>query len=460
MPCFNLIQYVFQFLYMPKIWSKIMDKKLKKFELIDFLHMFFIVAMPIICVGGVSLIPHKLRLPLIYMTGIILLAAFVFGRKKVKLNSVNVSGILLLCYLFIQLTYSYDQQATLDFFIIYACATTLLFIDLPLNNIEKIITVMYVFCIVIAISIIISVPIKNCMLTYFNFIVNPNNTPSVRQAILNELSIGSYSGFAREKGEAAFIMNIGLAISFSKFFTEGKLNKKDIVAFLLMFSALILTSKRTMLTVSLICFVVFMIVSKIKGKFFKFACIVLVAVFVLFFILMFMPDFANVFNRFMDKENMESMGSRDLLWIYMEMMLSKYWLFGAGFASYNEFAYDNGFRNYKERWDYHGHNSYYQALSETGIIGFTIIIAFLLFALLKTIKYIRTGNLTNSQMKIIFFSLYVQIMVDFYAITGNPFYTNQIIFMLFFAIGIMLYVGMSTEDKARTKISTRGIGYE
>lgn len=229
------IQLFFCFMYMPKIWSKTMDRKLKKFELIDLWHMFFIIAMPIICVGGLTFIPHKLRGPLVYMTGVFSLFAFVFGRKKVKLNAVNVSGILLLAYLLVQLTYSYDSQATFNFFIIYACATTLLFIDFSLDNIEKIITVMYVFCIVIAISILISVPIKNCMITYFNFIVNPNNTPSVREAILKELAIGSYSGFAREKGEAAYIMNIGLAIIFSKFFSEGKLSKKDTVAFIMLF---------------------------------------------------------------------------------------------------------------------------------------------------------------------------------------------------------------------------------
>lgn len=217
-----------------------------------------------------------------------------------------------------------------------------------------------------------------------------------------------------------------------------------------------LTSKRTMLSVAVICFIVFMIVSKIKGKFFKFACVALVAVFAVFFILMFLPDFANVFNRFMDKENMESMGSRDLLWIYMEMMLSEYWLFGAGFASYNTFAYDNGFRHNDGKWNYHGHNSYYQALSETGIIGFTIIIAFLALALFLTIKYIRTSNATNSQMRVFLFSLYIQVMVNFYAITGNPFYTNQMIFVLFFAIGIMLCVGRSIEDKVQQK-SIQGV---
>ena len=45
------------------------------------------------------------------------------------------------------------------------------------------------------------------MLKYFWFIINPNHSEQVAQAIQNELSIGAYSGFAREKGEAAYIMN-------------------------------------------------------------------------------------------------------------------------------------------------------------------------------------------------------------------------------------------------------------
>ena len=300
---------------------------------------------------------------------------------------------------------------------------------------------MYVFCLVIALSIIISIFVDNCMLTYFKFIVNPNNTPSVTQAIQKELSIGSYSGFAREKGEAAYIMNIGLAISFSKFFCGDKFKKTDALFLILFICALILTSKRTMFLIPIICFILFMVVSKIKGKAFKICIIAIASIIALFFIFMFLPDFANLFYRFMDTENLESLGSRDSLWIYLEMMASQYWLFGAGFGSYNEFAYDNGLRVYGEKWLYNGHNSYYQGFCELGIVGGCLFLLFIVSALFTTLKHIRSERFSHKQRSVFFFALYIQIMVSVYAITGNPIYTKQILFSLFFATGIVLCIG-------------------
>lgn len=425
--------------------NKSTDKKLKIYDLWQ---VFLLVAIPMICVAGASLVPYKLRVPLIYITGIGSVIMFIFGGKKIKLNAVNVSMFLFLVFLCIQTLYSYDIASTLRLLSIYACAFTMLFIDIPENTLQKIITVMFAFCLIIAFSIIISVPIHNCMVTYFNFIVNPNNTPSVHQALLKELSIGSYSGFAREKGEAAFIMNIGLAISFSRFFANGKLQIKNTFALVILIGALILTGKRTMFVIPFICFAVFMIVSKIKGKAFKISCVVLVALFALFFILMFMPEFANIFYRFTDTENLETLGSRNSLWIYMSMMISQFWLFGAGFGSYNNFAYDNGLRVYGEKWNYNGHNSYYQGFAELGVVGFMLLMAFMVSALFITIKNIRSNKFAEPQKRILFFAFYIQLMLTVYAVTGNPLYTNQMIFTLFFATGAVLCVCKNPTYKA------------
>ncbi len=436
--------------------NKTTAKNLKPTDLWQF---FLMVAVPLICVGGASLIPFKLRVPLIYITGICSVIMFAFSGKKVKLNAVNVSVFMLLGYLAIQLLYSYDPAATFNLLLIYACSFTLLFIDIPENSIHKIITVVYIFCIVIALSIIASLFIDNLMLRFFRFIVNPYNTASVTNTITRELAEGTYSGFARERSEASFIMNIGLAIVFSRFFSDSKLNKTDTLAFALLISALILTGKRTMFIIPIICFVVFMMVSKIKGKAFKISCITLVSIFAVFFILMFMPDFANLFYRFMDTDNLETLGSRNSLWIYMGMMTSQYWLFGAGFGSYNNFAYDNGLRVYGEKWLYHGHNSYYQVLAELGVVGFTIFIAFLASALFKTLKYLRADNYTSIQKRVFFFAFYIQLMIAVYAITGNPIYSNQMIFSLFFSTGITLCVGRNPACNTTTKHS-RELSYE
>lgn len=433
--------------------------KAKNLKPADLWQLFLMVAVPIICVGGVSLIPFKLRVPLIYITGICSVIMFVFNGKKVKLNAVNVSVFLLLGYLAIQLLYSYDPESTFNLLLIYACSFTLLFIDIPENSIHKIITVVYVFCIVIALSIIASLFIDNLMLRFFGFFVNPYNSSAVTSTITRELAEGTYSGFARERSEAAFIMNIGLAIAFSRFFSDKKFSKKDTLALVLLISALVLTGKRTMFVIPVICFAVFMMVSKIKGKAFKISCVVLIGIFAIFFILMFMPDFANIFYRFLDMENLETLGSRNLLWIYMGMMTSQYWLFGAGFGSYNNFAYDNGLRVYGEKWLYHGHNSYYQVLAELGVVGFTIFIAFLISALFKTLKYLRADNYTSLQKRVFFFAFYIQLMIAVYAVTGNPIYSNQMIFSLFFSTGITLCVGRNPACNTITKHSQE-LSYE
>lgn len=422
----------------------------EKIQIKKLWHIYLMVALPLICVGGATLIPYKLRLPLIYTTGILSLVFFVFSGKKIKLNPTNTSMLLLVGYIAIQLMYSYDAKSTLNLLMLYACSTTLLFIDIPENVIHKIITIMYVFCIVIAFSIVISILFDNCMLTYFKFIVNPNNTPSVTEAIKKELSIGSYSGFAREKGEAAYIMNMGLAISFSKFFCGDKFKKSDALFLLLILSALILTSKRTMFVIPVICFITFMVISKIKGKAFKICIIALTSVVALFFIFMFLPDFANLFYRFMDTENMETLGSRDSLWKYMAMMASKYWMFGAGFGSYNEFAYDNGLRVYGEKWLYNGHNSYYQGFCELGVVGGCLFLVFIISAILTTLNYLRSKRFDNKQRSILFFAFYIQIMMAVYAITGNPIYTKQMMFSLFFATGIVIYIGKQNTAKPNT----------
>lgn len=427
-------------------------EKGKNLTIAQLWHVFLMVAIPMICVSGVSLFPFKLRLPLIYITGILSVVIFVFSGRKVKLNSANLSMLLFVVYLAVQLLYSYDSEATKNLLILYACATTLLFIDIPQDVIHKIITVIYVFCIVIAFSIVISIFIDNCMLTYFKFIVNPNNTASVNEAIIKELSIGSYSGFAREKGEAAFIMNMGLAVSFSRFFSGGKFKKADLFFLVLFVAALILTSKRTMFIIPIVCFAVFMVISKIKGKAFKICVIAIAAIIALFVIFMFLPDFANLFYRFMDTDNMETLGSRDSLWKYLKMMASEYWMFGAGFGSYNQFAYDHGLRVYGEKWTYHGHNSYYQGFCELGIVGEALFLVFIFSALFVTFKYLKSDKFDNKQRSILFFALYIQLMIAVYSITGNPIYTRQMVFSLFFATGIVLCISNKNSDKLKTEV--------
>ncbi len=416
------------------------DNTNKKFNINDLLNLILIAAIPLICVSGVTLVPYMLRTPLIYMVGILSLLTFVFSGTKIRMNAVNISAFFLVAFIAIQILYSLDKESTFQLMLIYACAFTVLFIDMPVDKIQKTISVIYVFCIIIAFSIIISLLINNSMLNYFSFIVNPNHSEAVNTAIKKELANGAYSGFAREKGEAAYIMNVGIAVSFSKYFSAGKLGKKDLAFLIVMICALVLTGKRTLFLIPIICFVVFMFISHIKGKFFKFACIAMVAVFAVFFALMYVPQFANLFNRFMDEENVDTMGNRDVLWQYLNMMIASYWKLGCGFGSYNQYAYNKGLRVYGEKWTYNGHNSYLQGFGELGIIGSLFFIIMIVSALVLTYKMIKENTENKNIQRITMFSMYIQLMMIIYAITGNPTYTKQMIFIYSFAVGVTLCI--------------------
>lgn len=411
--------------------SKITIKKI--------LYSLLIVMIPIICVGGASFFPYILRLPLIYATAILFLASFVFSDLKIRLNFPSICFLLLVSYIGISVFFSIDSKTTINLLLIYLSCATLLFLDLPENITHKIISVIYVICIVIAFSIVISVFIKNCMNTYFWFIVNPSRSATVTAAINKELAIGSYSGFAREKAEAAYIMNVGIAISSAKYFSKSKFEKYQLFFTFVLFAALILTGKRTFFIVPIICFLVLILIAKVKSKAIKFICIALIFVFCVFIIMMFFPNMANIFNRFMDSENVETIGNRNVIWKYMFLMISKYRAFGAGFGSFNEFAYKNGLRVYNEKWEYNAHNSYIQFLGELGVVGTILLGLFIISALYITIQLIRKEE-RISRLELLYFSLYIQIMVAVYSVTGNPLYTKQILFVWLFSIGLVLTV--------------------
>ena len=244
---------------------------MKKFNLKDLTlknvwQIFLVVALPIICVAGASPLPYNMRQPLIYAVGIFFVLVFAFSDIKIKFNFISSVFFILLAYIGISIIYSYDQQATIRLFILYACAFPLLFIDMPRAYFMKILTIFYVVCAVVAFSIIISAIIPNCMLNYFWFIVNPAHSAEITRFINNELAVGAYSGFAREKAEAAYIMNVGTAILFAKYFCDGKLEKKDLFMLMVFLVALMLTGKRTLFIIAIAAFAVFMLLSDLRGK--------------------------------------------------------------------------------------------------------------------------------------------------------------------------------------------------
>lgn len=423
----------------------------KKISLRQMVEAVFLFVIPIICVFGVSYIPYMLQLPLIYLTGFLAIILAIVSNINLKVNMVNILYFLFLSYLAVSLVYSYDRENTFHFLLIYGSLFPFLFLDLSENFCEKFFGIVSIVTVIIAISVIISVPIENCMDRYFWFIVNPSRSTQISEALQREIARGSYSGLAREISVTAFIMNVGIAVQISRYFSEGKLSLKNGISLILQISALILTGKRTMLVIVAIVFCALMILSNLKGKAGRFTSISIIAVLSVFVALMFVPQLANTFLRFADVENMETFGSRNILWEYVYMMISQFWLFGAGFGSYNDFAYDKGLRSYGGQWNYYGHNIYYEALGEIGLVGSIILFGFFAFALFRTIKLIRNKNLNDVQRKILYFSFYIQLMLPIYGVTGNPLYAEEIIYTWILSIAMYISVSNRVLVKNKTK---------
>lgn len=432
---------------------KFLDKS--KINLKELWLLFITFAIPLVGVGGASALPYRLRIPLIYSIGIALVLAFVLTDIKISFNPPNLIFATLLTYIGITMPFSLHQETTMSLFLIYLSCFPLLFLNLSLDNTQKIVSVIYIFCLVIAISIFISVPIDQCMNRFFWFIVNPSRAANVAAKMQKQLNLGGFAGFAVDIGEAAFIMNSGVAISFADYFAKGHFTKKNLLSTLAFLVALTLTGKRTYFIVAIICFFAFMIVSRVKGKIFKISATLLLAIVAVFFIVMFIPSMANIFYRLADVENISDMGGRDSLWKYVYMMIDEFPVFGGGFGAYNEYAYVHGMRTYDQRWDYNAHNSYLQVLGELGVVGFSLVILFMVTTLIITIRLIRKLSAREDKnVNLLYYSMYIQIMTMVYSLTGNPLYTKQYILTWIFAIGVMLNLyGREKEKKSPPRLT-------
>ena len=171
--------------------------KTYKITLKDLIRTFLVFAIAIICAGGVSPVPHSLRGPLIIVSAVVTVAFVVFKQQSVCLTLPVSLMLISVLYIGVSIFYSIEQDITTEFAITYIASATFLLSDYNMDFYKKAITAMQVICIIIAISIIMSVFIDDLMLKYFSFIVNPIKSPEINELIYNEIHYAkSYSGFA------------------------------------------------------------------------------------------------------------------------------------------------------------------------------------------------------------------------------------------------------------------------
>ena len=418
--------------------------------------MFLVFAMTLISVGGVSLFPHLLRFPLIICSGVITAGYIMYKQKKVFITLPVTLMLMSVAYIFISVSYSLDKSLTLQLAVTYLCSSLLLLADYPESLFESVIKAIKIVCIVIAISIIMSSFIEDCMLKYFWFIVNPTRSPNVTAAITQELRWSvSYSGFAREKGEAAFIMNIGLCTSFAKYFSQRKFKLSDWVCILIFFWALILTSKRMLFICPIATISIMLLISKKKGRFQKIIPLVMLAVCGIIVIGANVPDFMRVFERFLDTDSMQTLSGRVYLWPHCFNMFLKSPLLGMGMGSFNQYLENINFTMEGGYWKHHAHNIYYQFLGELGIIGCLLLWGAFIMLLYRTITLLRSDQTTDDQKYLLIFSCSLQIICFIYCASGNVLLFNQEIYPWFICLAMTTTISNKLKrQKLKAKAET------
>lgn len=405
----------------------------------DFYKLILVAAIPLICVGGVNYWTNTVRMPLIYIVFGITVLLFIISKVKLYISTCALLWTAFFGMICVSYAYSIDKSSTLNFIIIYFVSIILLYMDFSEDTIDKIIKIIQIISFIYAVSILISVVIPNCMNNYFWFIVNPSRSANVARSLAAELRIGSYSGFAREKAEAAVIMNAGIATLFAKYFSGFKLKKFDIVTLLCCIGGLILTGKRTLAIICVIMFAVFMLLSDLRGKVIKIFSVLIISLTAVLIILAFIPSMSTLFERFSDSESIANGGGRvTSLWPYAEDMFGKSPIIGMGFASYNLFAYNQGMRSFGDMWQYYAHNVYKELLGELGIVGVIILLTAIALSIIFTALYIRKAPHQSLMKKHLMFSLFIQVLFTVYSFTGNCLYQTDQIYFWFFAIAVAL----------------------
>ena len=414
-----------------------MKNKTFKITLHSLWYVFTATAIAIICVGGYN--PYFMNVRSLLSAGLVVcsLVIALFVRKKIIIDMSLGLFIIVGAYMLFSATISMDTQTGLKIAGYYIIGIAVMMIEYSDSLVDTVLKFINIFVLVIAVSILISVPIDDCMNKYFSWLLNPTNSASVAQSMRDTIANShSYAGFARDKGVAAYIMGMGICIYLARYFAGKKLLWHEVLGLIIEICALLLTSKRMILICLVVVFAVLMLTSQIKGKVMKFAMILLIGAAMLFVITAYIPSLNNVFDRFTN-ESTDTMTGRGDLWKISLMMFAKSPVIGTGLGSFNKFAAEHGYlSNTGEQWNYFGHNCYYEFLGELGIIGAIIVFGALLYMLVKTILLVRNSTLQPVQRYHVLFALAVEVMLLIYSVTGNVLlYADQTL-SLFFAFAI------------------------
>ena len=347
---------------------------------------------------------------------------YLFLKRKIFVNSQVFAMLLIVLVSLCGLLYTDNFEGGVRESILN-CVMLVILITVTQDNVlpHKIRKMIFVFSIVVLAGVLLQYALRDS----FNvFMQNIFRSDCYESFIWSYTTDKAYAGFSAYTADAAYFCAVLFGFVVFDSFRDGKKHSAIfkilcIAIALLCIFAIILTSKRGLIIALSVSFLIsYMISKKVSLKTIISTCTIIAISYV---ILLFLQKNNEIIGHFLERFN--SSGDRDIttgrteMWaIALNNMTNVIFGMGTG-SAYTLFS--NGL-----------HNIYLQLLYDHGIIGLLIYAHFFICNLTSAIKRNDPG------------SIYIQMVMLLYGISGNPIYSNS-----FFII----YIIYSSAPKQITK---------
>ena len=245
----------------------------------------------------------------------------------------------------------------------------------------------------------------------------------------NSIENGYMTGLCYHYSTMGMYMAIGTIAFSGVLFQNKKIKIRDLILFIFFLIGLSMTGKRGPLLFTILSLGIAVLATREKRFTRKqlqrgvTASLILIVAFIVAYINV--PQLKQVIDRFAfasgDLNDLSS-GRIEYFWVYAIDMFLDSPIFGKGWRA---FKYNGiGTLNAND-----AHNIYLQLLAEVGLVGFVLVLFFMIRALITTYKAIRENEvclcLSDKSMCIMKMSFAYQIFFILYGFTGNPLYDPQ-----------------------------------
>lgn len=249
-------------------------------------------------------------------------------------------------------------------------------------------------------------------------------------------------GLFGDNNALGMMMSIAAVLFVVDYYSEkGIIN---IIGYVFSLICVFISGKRMFALLSLLALLVMLFISNNKEKKSKFIKMVIIGLTLLVVAYFVIPQVRNVFERFSQlsssSDEYSFTSGRSGMWNIAMQIFNGNMIHGIGFANFAVYTGEY-YSSISNPWagKYLTHNIYVGLLSETGIIGFLLIVSFFLVVLVKSIRLlVKAIRMKSDVCRMMCYSISLQLWAILYGFTGNSLYDPNEFLLYIFAVSMFI----------------------